>query len=71
MTDLGVTDQRKEGPTNLLNVDVESGLIQQQITRPQRQKEFHSIDRFHYLPFDPQGVDYLKRGGVSTRRNEF
>ena len=62
-------------PEHIRNINVESSLIQNEITRNPGQKEVieKPVNRFQYLPFNPQNSDHLvwednmPRGGYSTR----
>lgn len=62
-------------PGDVRNVNVESVLLQKENTKLRGQRDIteYEINRFNYLPFDPQDhrhivwTDGMPRGGVATR----
>lgn len=64
-------------PSHIRNINVESSLLQKEATRFPGQRDLTSqeINRFQYLPFNPQDPEHIvwkddmPRGGYSTRND--
>lgn len=79
MTDMGLSGNMylEKFPGEIRNVNVESSLLQREMTHLPGQRELTSkeIDRFNLLPFDPQDhrhivwTDNMPRGGYPTRND--
>lgn len=74
---LGISNDncQQELPNHIRNINVESSLLQREMTHLPGQREIteKEIDRFQLLPFDPQDhrhivwEDNMPRGGYATR----
>jgi hypothetical protein len=75
-SNMGLTpNQTREQPNHIRNIDIESSLLQHEMTHipGQRQLTEKDFNRFELLPFDPQDhrhivwTDNMPRGGYNTR----
>jgi hypothetical protein len=75
LNQMGIRGNQNHVPNNIRNINVESSLLQREMTHIPGQREItdREVNRFELLPFDPQDhrhivwSDNMPRGGYPTR----